>query len=101
MLRNRLKILYCTKLAHAEDDSERNRIEEEMKSDPQLALILEQLYRTGKGKSLEETLKKEARAIKKKDRDTELAEKGKQRNILDLEALSFAQGKTHPRKTSY
>lgn len=49
LLKNRLKILYCTKLAHAEDEQERAKIEEEMKNDPQLSLILVELNTTGKG----------------------------------------------------
>jgi hypothetical protein len=52
LLRNRLKVLYCTKLAHAEDDKEKAHIEEEMKSDPALKPIWDQLQKTGKGKTL-------------------------------------------------
>ncbi len=92
LLKNRLKIVYCTKLVHAEDDRERQLIEEEMKSDPALAPILEELTRTGKGKTLERTLKKEARNIKMKDKDVEMTDKGKTRNLLDLESLAFTQG---------
>ena len=44
VLRNRFKIVWCTRLARAEDQEERKKIEEEMMGDPSLAPILEQLH---------------------------------------------------------
>ena len=38
--KNRWTVLYCTQLAKAESDAERERIEEEMSSDPEKNAIL-------------------------------------------------------------
>ncbi|KAL6642025.1 hypothetical protein ACP70R_020206 [Stipagrostis hirtigluma subsp. patula] len=46
LLRNRLKILWCTRLARAESHQQRSKIEEDMRSNPSLAPILEQLLGT-------------------------------------------------------
>lgn len=113
LLRNRLKIVWCTRLARAEDQEQRKKIEEEMASDPSLAPILEQLHATRasakeRQKNLEKSIRDEAKRLLNNDagaagadgaRDHRAAEwdmesgwlKG-QRQLLDLESLSFHQG---------
>lgn len=111
LLRNRRKVVWCTRLARAEDQEERNKIEEEMmQSGPDLAAILEQLHATRatakeRQRNLEKSIKEEARRLKDGKGDNgdlsrrELAdwdgdsgwEKG-QRQLLDLENIAFQQG---------
>ncbi|KAF7817694.1 DExH-box ATP-dependent RNA helicase DExH12 [Senna tora] len=70
LLRNRLKIVWCTRLARAEDQDERKKIEEEMMGlGPELASILEQLHATRatakeRQKNLEKSIREEARRLK-------------------------------------
>lgn len=113
LLRNRLKIVWCTRLARAEDQEQRKKIEEEMASDPSLAPILEQLHATRasakeRQKNLEKSIRDEAKRLLSNDaaaagadgtRDRRAAERDMesgwlkgQRQLLDLEGLSFKQG---------
>ncbi|GAV65809.1 DEAD domain-containing protein/Helicase_C domain-containing protein/Sec63 domain-containing protein [Cephalotus follicularis] len=68
--RNRLKIVWCTRLARAEDQEERKKIEGEMMtSGPDLAAILKQLQATRatakeRQKNLEKSIREEARRLK-------------------------------------
>lgn len=70
LLRNTLKIVWCTRLARAEDEEKRKKIEEEMLgSGPELAAILEQLHATRatakeRQKNLEKSIREEARRLK-------------------------------------
>lgn len=110
LLRNRLKIVWCTRLARAQDQEERKRIEEEMVSlGPDLAAILEQLHATRatakeRQKNLEKSIREEARRLKDEsaadadrdrrglvDRDADGGWLG-QRQLLDLDSLAFEQG---------
>ncbi|XP_033132908.1 DExH-box ATP-dependent RNA helicase DExH12-like [Brassica rapa] len=111
LLRNRLKVVWCTRLARAEDQEERNRIEEEMRGlGLEVAAIVEQLHATrATAKEREENLQKsineEARRLRDEtvgdggrgrrdvaDRDLESGWLKGQRQMLDLESLSFDQG---------
>ncbi|CAA7040048.1 unnamed protein product [Microthlaspi erraticum] len=111
LLRNRLKVVWCTRLARAEDQDERHQIEEEMMGlGPELAAIVEQLHATrATAKEREENLQKsineEARRLKDEtggdggrgrrdvaDRDLESGWLKGQRQMLDLENLAFDQG---------
>ncbi|CAH2036677.1 unnamed protein product [Thlaspi arvense] len=111
LLRNRLKVVWCTRLTRAEDQEERKRIEEEMRGlGPELAAIVEQLHATrATAKEREENLQKsineEARRLKDEtggdggrgrrdvaDRDLESGWLKGQRQMLDLESLAFDQG---------
>ena len=72
LLRNRLKIVWCTRLARAEDQEQRKKIEEEMASDPGLAPILEQLHATRasakeRQKNLEKNTRDEAKRLLSND----------------------------------
>ncbi|XXG57569.1 hypothetical protein AAC387_Pa04g0019 [Persea americana] len=109
-LRNRLKIVWCTRLARAEDQEQRKKIEEEMIG-RDLAAILEQLHATRatakeRQKNLEKSIREEAKRLKdesggdgERDRDRRVVDrevdsgwlKG-HRQLLDLDSLAFHQG---------
>ncbi|GER32011.1 U5 small nuclear ribonucleoprotein helicase [Striga asiatica] len=109
LLRNRLKVVWCTRLARAEDQEKRKEIEEEMMGmGSEHAAILEQLHATRatakeRQKNLEKSIREEARRLKD-DRDGDRARHGPadrdvdggwlkgQRQLLDLDSLSFQQG---------
>ncbi|KAE9585074.1 hypothetical protein Lal_00017983 [Lupinus albus] len=116
LLRNRLKIVWCTRLARAQDQEEREQIEEEMKG-TDLEPILEQLHATRasakeRQKNLEKSIREEARRLKddiggdgdKEGRDRDRSRRGVadrdaesgwvkgQRQMLDLDNLAFQQG---------
>ncbi|KAL2892261.1 DExH-box ATP-dependent RNA helicase DExH12 [Bienertia sinuspersici] len=103
LVRNRWKIVWCTRLARAEDQEERKRIEEEMmESGADLAAILEQLHATRatakeRQKNLEKSIREEARRLKDEnavdgdrgrrgltDRDADGGWLNGQRQMLDL-----------------
>lgn len=68
LLRNRLKIVWCTRLARAEDQDQRKQIEEQMMGlGPDLAAILEQLHATRatakKAEELGEKHKRRSKAV--------------------------------------
>lgn len=113
LLRNRLKIVWCTRLARAQDQDERKKIEEEMMSlGPDLVAILEQLHATRatakeRQKNLEKSIREEARRLKDEtvgeserdrdirghvDRDMDGGWLKGQSQILDLDDLAFHQG---------
>ncbi|XP_071692835.1 DExH-box ATP-dependent RNA helicase DExH12-like [Rutidosis leptorrhynchoides] len=109
LLRNRLKIVWCTRLARAEDQEQRKQIEEQMMElGPDLVAILEQLHATRatakeRQKNLEKSIREEARRLKDGgsgdhgqrdvvDRDAENGWLKGQRQLLDLESISFHQG---------
>lgn len=111
LLRNRLKVVWCTRLARAEDQEERKKIEEEMIGlGPDHAAILEQLHATRatakeRQKNLEKSIREEARRLKDEtgedgvrerrgfaDRDADGAWLKGQGQILDLDSLAFHQG---------
>lgn len=113
LLKNRWKVVYCTKLARAEDDEERKKIEAEMMEldNPALRTILEQLHATRetakeRQSNLERKIREEARKLKGETDEMEVDEKvrvsatpsaagwskGQQRKALDLDSLSFHQG---------
>ncbi|CAO2814579.1 unnamed protein product [Amaranthus hypochondriacus] len=111
LVRNRRKIVWCTRLARAEDQEERRRIEEEMmESGADLAPILAQLHATRatakeRQKNLEKSIREEARRVKDEnvvdedrgrrgltDRDGDSGWLNGQRQVLDLDSLAFQQG---------
>ncbi|ERN11506.1 hypothetical protein AMTRI_Chr03g43880 [Amborella trichopoda] len=108
LLRNRLKVVWCTRLARAEDQKQRKSIEEEMMDGgPGLVAILEQLHATRatakeRQKNLEKSIRDEARRLKDDgDRERRLERDGfpvenswlkGQRHLLDLEILAFQKG---------
>ncbi|CAM0948106.1 unnamed protein product [Alopecurus aequalis] len=115
VLKNRFKIVWCTRLARAEDQEERKKIEEEMMGNPSLVPILEQLHATRasakeRQKNLEKSIRDEAKRLlnndsagagagadgprerRAVDRDMESGWLKGQRQLLDLDNLSFHQG---------
>ncbi len=101
LLRNRWKVVYCVRLARAQDDAERELVEEEMKSSRALRAILDALHKKSstaeKTKDLERSIRKEARnlgGIRKRTKADDVYEgEGKApKQTLDLESLAFAQG---------
>ncbi|KAG2296108.1 hypothetical protein Bca52824_042777 [Brassica carinata] len=110
LLQNRHKVVWCTRLARARDQEERNQIEEEMmRFGPEFASIVEELHaKRATAKEREENkekkIKEEARWLKeysgadgdKCSRDADDGDldndwlKG-QREMLDLESLAFDQ----------
>ncbi|GJS27237.1 DExH-box ATP-dependent RNA helicase DExH12-like protein [Tanacetum coccineum] len=99
LVHNRLKIVWCTRLARARDQEHRNQIEDDMtKLGPDLVAILEQLHATRvtekeRQKNLEKSLLEEAKRLKGVqsgvvDMDTENG----QRLLLDLDSIAFRQG---------
>ncbi|CAI0434744.1 unnamed protein product [Linum tenue] len=112
LVHNRLKIVWCTRLARAKDQEERNHIEKEMtRSGSDMAAILLQLHATRatakeRQKNLEKSIREEARRLKDEivdgdDRDGTLrVEKDAhssswvkgQPKLLDLDNIAFEQG---------
>ncbi|KNA14581.1 hypothetical protein SOVF_105940 [Spinacia oleracea] len=111
LVRNRRKIVWCTRLARAKHQEERKRIEEEMmESGADLVAILEQLHATRatakeRQKNLEKSIREEARHLKDEnaidgdrgrrgltDRDIDDGWLNGQRQVLDLDNLAFNQG---------
>jgi pre-mRNA-splicing helicase BRR2 len=98
LLQNRLKIVWCTRLARAENDFEKKKIEDEMMGfhSKDLDAILEQLHATRatakeRQKILEKSIRDEARRLKIRD-DADFSVGQQQRQDLDLERISFNQG---------
>ncbi|KAL3845926.1 hypothetical protein ACJIZ3_003329 [Penstemon smallii] len=111
LLRNRLKVVWCTRLARAEDQDKRKEIEEEMMGLGQdHNAILEQLHATRatakeRQKIVEKNIREEARRLKdgtvvdgdqdrreRVDRDADGGWLKGQRQLLDLDSLAFNQG---------
>jgi len=106
LLRNRWKIVYSTLLKRAQDDKEREAIFSEMRSRPELGSVLAALEgkkagagvgdtREAKAKSIEKTIRQQARqlgakALREEDKSGPDVSKG--RTLLDLDSLKFAGG---------
>eukprot|EP01113_Clastostelium_recurvatum_P015961 TRINITY_DN1902_c1_g1_i1.p1 TRINITY_DN1902_c1_g1~~TRINITY_DN1902_c1_g1_i1.p1 ORF type:complete len:2154 (-),score=847.63 TRINITY_DN1902_c1_g1_i1:92-6553(-) len=87
LLRNRFKIVYCVKLARASNDQEREALETEMRSNPELKGVLQELKGERSSKTQAKGKAKAAAAGAAK------GEKGAApKSMLDLESLSFNQG---------
>ncbi|KAG1680515.1 U5 small nuclear ribonucleoprotein helicase [Nymphon striatum] len=99
---HRQMILYCTLLASAQNTSERNKVVEKMRSDSDLAKILQHLESTDKEDIVQEAREKRAQARKAKlDASLEAMDVDESmpsfqmpgaRQLLDLQDLTFAQG---------
>ncbi|KAJ7515579.1 hypothetical protein O6H91_22G019200 [Diphasiastrum complanatum] len=110
LLRNRMKVVWCTRLARSEDEKERKKIEEEMNSGgPDLRVILEQLHATRatakeRQKNLERSIREEARKLRDEGVDGDKGRRPEreggseggwlkgQRQMLDLRDLAFEKG---------
>jgi len=94
LLRNRLKIVYCTRLIHADGETARSAIEEEMRADPVLDDILNALSHSGRSKKADSKSTATSRASSAgtvRGRQEEGGE-GRTNKLLDFDELSFSQG---------
>uniref|UniRef100_A0A0D9VYU9 U5 small nuclear ribonucleoprotein 200 kDa helicase n=1 Tax=Leersia perrieri TaxID=77586 RepID=A0A0D9VYU9_9ORYZ len=109
LLHNRFKIFWCTCLARAENQEQRNKIEEDMLSNSTLTPILEQLHATRASekdrlKNMQKTIRDEAMRLSQNKSDIDVVRDHKtvwqdmesgwlkgQKQPLDLENLSFHQ----------
>lgn len=101
LIRNRLKIVYCTKLSRAQDDEERQKIEEEMAANPETAPILDALHATrtsarDRQSQMERSIREEARKLRQAEAvvrgGTGVAEAVAGRQQVDFDGLAFHQG---------
>eukprot|EP00958_Prasinococcus_capsulatus_P026621 scaffold4916_cov371-Prasinococcus_capsulatus_cf.AAC.3 len=107
LLQNRLKIVWCTKLARARNDEERHLIEGQMvDGGPHLIAILDATRATRasakeRQRNMEKSIREEARKLRDESMVQPLAAseaidaanwQASQRKALSLEDLSFAQG---------
>ncbi len=92
--KNRQMILYCTILAKAQSETERQNIRERMRNDGNLSKILRQL---DTGKNEDDDMDGGASSLNKAKQNDESAETAAgqvtgQRKILELDEMTFAQG---------
>ena len=97
LMKNRPKVVFCTRLGQAQSDEERLAIEEEMaKAGPIGLAILEELKATtiqsSKSKNLEKSLKAEARKLRALVDQGDAAGLEEKHKMLDLEDLTFQTG---------
>lgn len=95
LMKNKDKIVYCTRLRRAEDEAQRQAIRDEMKSSPELRSILE--YLEAPAISKEQRMEKElrmasARKRKRESKGDEDEAMPSSRTLLDLDAMAFEQG---------
>ena len=96
--KQRHMILYCTLLASAQTGMERNKIRQQMMSDPSLHQILRQLEGTegDRESSVNEDSSTRKKKKQSKDQDMEVDDRVVEAlascQMLDLEDMSFAQG---------
>uniref|UniRef100_A0A8C3K8W4 Small nuclear ribonucleoprotein U5 subunit 200 n=1 Tax=Calidris pygmaea TaxID=425635 RepID=A0A8C3K8W4_9CHAR len=96
---HRMMILYCTLLASAQSEAEKERIMGKMEADPELSKFLYQLHETEKEDLIREERSRRER-VRQSRMDTDLetmdldqgGEALAPRQVLDLEDLVFAQG---------
>lgn len=91
---NRQMILYCTLLASSQKKSERQKIEDKMRSDPILATYLHQLQETDvvKEKQTKEKVSTKAKSVEDMDTSEGGAGMGGAVQQVDLDDLAFQQG---------
>lgn len=107
LIKNRSRIVWCTRLSRAQDDGERRKIEDEMAaSGPEAISILDALLKATRTSArerqtaVEEKIRKEARQLRgqgggeSEDGGAGLGGGGISvaRQVIDLEALTFGQG---------
>ncbi|XP_041988787.1 putative U5 small nuclear ribonucleoprotein 200 kDa helicase [Aricia agestis] len=84
-------VLYCTRLAQSQSESERAAIREEMAQQPHLQKILAQLD-TGKGEEETEQSEQPRKRLKAGGSETGAGQVGGARRVLQLDDLVFAAG---------
>ncbi|KHJ42995.1 Sec63 domain protein [Trichuris suis] len=93
---HRNMILYCTLLASAQSEQERQQIEAKLRHDPELAKILRALKEAGEESAKDDSVRRSKTKREKREAEVamEVDETGwmPQKRILDLDDLSFMQG---------
>ncbi|CAF1258343.1 unnamed protein product, partial [Didymodactylos carnosus] len=94
---NRQMILYCTLLASSQSASEKARIEDKMRSDPELNRILQALLETEKNDNVADARDRRVAARKAREQEPMDVENGTSeswnpQHVLNLEDLVFTQG---------
>lgn len=104
LVKNRMRVLWCTRLARAQDEPEARKVEATMAGIPQLASTLAQLHQQRMGArerqaAMESKIRDEARKLRADDAGaaapSAAADKGASagRKVLELDMLAFAQGR--------
>ncbi|XP_054164003.1 U5 small nuclear ribonucleoprotein 200 kDa helicase-like [Oppia nitens] len=89
---NRSVILYSTLLASAQKQSEKDKLKDKMRSDPDLAKILRALESTDSDKKRKDLGKSQQYVDMDEDMDEDTNAQSIKNKILDLEDMSFTQG---------
>ncbi|PSC69011.1 U5 small nuclear ribonucleo 200 kDa helicase-like [Micractinium conductrix] len=100
LLKNRLRIVWCQRLARAEDEEARQRIETEMEASPETRAILDALHATRasareRQSAVERSIREEARRLRQGQGGEGGGAGGAAaagRKAVDLDNLSFHQG---------
>ena len=103
LLKSRARVVWCTRLARAQDDDEKARIAEQMSARPEAAAVLDLLRQTGERASakarqsaMEAKIREEARQLRGEVAadvaDTGAGAVAAGRKMLELDALAFAAG---------
>uniref|UniRef100_A0A7S3QXY0 RNA helicase n=1 Tax=Dunaliella tertiolecta TaxID=3047 RepID=A0A7S3QXY0_DUNTE len=107
LLRNRLKIVWCTRLSRTQDDAEREKIEAEMAGNPDTVRILDQLRATRtsakeRQNAMERNIREEARKLRQGEGVTAVRQEPSSvggvsaqvaaRQVVDFDSLAFKQG---------
>lgn len=104
LLKSRASVVWCTKLARAQNEQERAVVMEQMSARPEAAAVLQSLRRTGERSSarsrqsaMEGKIREEARRLRGEVAADVLdaagaGAAGSGRKIVELDALAFAQG---------
>jgi len=112
LMKNRIKLLWCTRLKQAQDETEKAKIESQMRESDELAKILDATYDTrdikevNKTRDVEKRMRKEAKEAQRgniekdsrkgmKDLDNEMMDgemKVLPSKVIELDNLEFEQG---------
>jgi pre-mRNA-splicing helicase BRR2 len=100
LLKNRLRIVWCMRLARAEDEEQRQRVEAEMEGSSETRAILDALHATRasareRQSAMERSIREEARRLRQGQGGGEGGGTGAAaagRKNVDLESLAFVQG---------
>ena len=103
LLKSRARVVWCTRLARAQDDDEKARIAEQMSARPEAAAVLDLMRQTGERASakarqsaMEAKIREEARQLRGEVAadvaDTGAGAVAAGRKMLELDALAFAAG---------
>ena len=103
LLKSRARVVWCTRLARAQDDDEKAHIMEQMSARPEAAAVLDLMRQTGERASakarqsaMEAKIREEARRLRGEVAadvaDTGVGAVAAGRKLLELDALAFAAG---------